>query len=208
MFVTYEAIALVAVGNQDEDCACLPTITPGRHWTPPLLTRWDDDCVSTLTGDEAFDVVRNFSVVPFCSFFNWMKGLNSAFSLRWCGLMLVVFVAVVNANGTSCAVIFFFFLCCSTLSNRLSPSKWRMASTIVSKFCLDVLVKSTRFLDVGEFGSSVIRSTSTFGSAFMAACNIGCNLAASNMGCNLGGTCNIQMTIVRWFQKVFLTRQR
>lgn len=129
-----------------------------------------------------------------------MKGLSSAFSLRWCGLMVVVVadvvvvvvvllmilcVAVVNANGTSCVVItpppafLLFFLCCSTLSNRLSPSKWRMASTIVSKFCLDVLVKSTRFLDVGEFGSSVIRSTSTFGSAFM---------AASNIGCNLGGT--------------------
>lgn len=124
-----------------------------------------------------------------------MKGLNSAFSLRWCGLMVVgaAFVAVVNANGTSCdviTVVFFFFLCCSTLSNRLSPSRWRMASTIVSKFCLDVLVKSTRFFDVGEFGSSVMRSTSTFGSAFMAACKIGCSLAASSIGCNLGGTCN------------------
>lgn len=103
------------------DHECFTTITPGRCWVCCCVWNWRkcSACSIRCFADVVADVAEGEEedggedVVDF---------VDVEFTIVCCLL--------VNANGTSCA---------GSSPNKWSPSRWRIASTIVSKFCRDVL---------------------------------------------------------------------
>lgn len=104
------------------DHECFTTITPGRCWVCCCVWNWRkcsacnircfaDVTVADVAEGEEEDGGEE-DVVDF---------VDVEFTIVCCLL--------VNANGISCA---------GSSLNRWSPSRWRIASTIVSRFCRDV----------------------------------------------------------------------
>jgi len=118
------------------DHECFTTITPGRCWVCCCVWNWrkrsacsircfaDAAVADVVEGEEEeADVVADFVDVEFAV----------ACCCCCCCCLLV------SANGTSCA---------GSSLNKWSPSRWRIASTIVSRFCRDVFAMYNLACDV------------------------------------------------------------
>lgn len=110
-------------------------------------------CLTTMTpGRCCWSAVR--CCVDCGELWNWRNGFISTLSRRWATCVWVGGVTgllcMVRAKGTSWAgssITLFERRCCwphrgeGSSLNRWSPSRCRIASTIVSRFCRDVLAK-------------------------------------------------------------------
>lgn len=130
-----------------------------------VLAKWmifdHDACFTTIT--PGLDCWCCWTVVEL------LKSIYACIS----ALRMFSGVRVVNANGTSCV--------CGSSPNMWSPSKCLIASTMVSRFCRDVVDLFNKYKPLGSswwgelFGDGSL-STSTFGSALIAASSTDGNL--------------------------------
>lgn len=132
---------LVKMGKQGRDGACVLYLI--------MLHHNHVCCLTTMTpGRCCWRAVR--CCADCGELWNWRNGFISTLRRRWAICACVGLLWVVRAKGTSCAgssITLPVRCCCwpqcgeGSSLNKWSPSKCLIASTIVSRFCRDVLGK-------------------------------------------------------------------